>query len=195
MNDIDSMKIIDKTNLTEQTKFRLDEISKIENCFHQEINQRKTCSKELSKYTTAFDYIDKVLIVLSATSGGVSIILFTSVNGAPVKIASASFTLVFSLTTGIIKKLLNTKNKKKKHDKILLLAKSKLNSIEILISQALIDMGISHEEFVTILKEKDLYEKMKENVKSENEKQEIMRLNSVKSETLNKLCKKQPKIV
>ena len=195
MNDIDSMKIIDKTNLTEQTKFRLDEISKIENCFHQEINQRKTCSKELSKYATAFDYIDKVLIVLSATSGGVSIILFTSVNGAPVGIASASFTLVFSLTTGIIKKLLNTKNKKKKHDKILLLAKSKLNSIEILISQALIDMGISHEEFVTILKEKDLYEKMKENVKSENEKQEIMRLNSVKSETLNKLCKKQPKIV
>ena len=195
MNDIDSMKIIDKTNLTEQTKFRLDEISKIENCFHQEINQRKTCSKKLSKYATAFDYIDKVLIVLSATSGGVSIILFTSVNGAPVKIASASFTLVFSLTTGIIKKLLNTKNKKKKHDKILLLAKSKLNSIEILISQALIDMGISHEEFVTILKEKDLYEKMKENVKSENEKQEIMRLNSVKSETLNKLCKKQPKIV
>ena len=195
MNDIDSMKIIDKTNLTEQTKFRLDEISKIENCFHQEINQRKTCSKKLSKYATAFDYIDKVLIVLSATSGGVSIILFTSVNGAPVKIASASFTLVFSLTTGIIKKLLNTKNKKKKHDKILLLAKSKLNSIEILISQALIDMGISHEEFVTILKEKDLYEKMKENVKSENEKQEIMRLNSVKSKTLNKLCKKQPKIV
>ena len=195
MNDIDSMKIIDKTNLTEQTKFRLDEISKIENCFHQEINQRKTCSKELSKYATAFDYIDKVLIVLSATSGGVSIILFTSVNGAPVGIASASFTLVFSLTTGIIKKLLNTKNKKKKHDKILLLAKSKLNSIEILISQALIDMGISHEEFVTILKEKDLYEKMKENVKSENEKQEIMRLNSVKSKTLNKLCEKQPKIV
>ena len=124
-----------------------------------------------------------------------SIILFTSVNGAPVGIASASFTLVFSLTTGIIKKLLNTKNKKKKHDKILLLVKSKLNSIEILISQALIDMGISHEEFVTILKEKDLYEKMKENVKSENEKQEIMRLNSVKSKTLNKLCKKQPKIV
>ena len=195
MNDIDSMKIIDKTNLTEQTKFQLDEISKIENCFHQEINQRKTCSKELSKYATAFDYIDKVLIVLSATSGGVSIILFTSVNGAPVGIASASFTLVFSLTTGIIKKLLNTKNKKKKHDKILLLAKSKLNSIEILISQALIDMGISHEEFVTILKEKDLYEKMKGNVKSENEKQEIMRLNSVKSKTLNKLCKKQPKIV
>ena len=61
----------------------------------------------------------------------------------------------FSLTTGIAKKLLNiTRKKKKKHDKILMLAKSKLNSIETLISQALIDMKISHEEFITILNRK-----------------------------------------
>ena len=126
----------------------------------------------------------KVLIVLSAASGGVSIISFTCVFGAPVGIASASFTLIFSLTTGIIKKLLSiTRNKKKKHDKILMLAKSKLNSIETLISQALIGMEISREEFVTILKEKDKYEKMKENLRSENEKQEIMRLSSIKSKT------------
>ena len=70
-----------------------------------------------------------MLIVLSATTGGVSIISFTSVVGAPVGIASASFTLIFSLTTGMVKKLLSiTRNKKKKHDKILMLAKSKLNS-------------------------------------------------------------------
>ena len=62
-----------------------------------------------------------------------------------------------------------------------MLAKSKLNSIETLISQALIDMEISHEEFITILKEKDKYEKMKDNLRSENEKYEIMRLSSVKS--------------
>ena len=69
--------------------------------------------------------------------------------GIPVGIASANFTLIFSLTTVIIKKLLSiARNKKKKHDKILMLAKSKLNSIETLISQALIDMEISHEEFV-----------------------------------------------
>ena len=68
------------------------------------------------------------------------------------------------------------RSKKKKHDKILLLAKSKLNSIETLVSQALIDMEISHEEFITILKEKDKYEKMKDNLRSENEKYEIMRL-------------------
>ena len=78
-----------------------------------------------------FDYIDQALIVLSATSGRVSIISFTSIIGAPIGIASASFTLIFPLATGIVKKLLNiTRNKKRKHDKILMLAKSKLNSIE-----------------------------------------------------------------
>ena len=93
----------------------------------------KSCSKILSKYVALFDYIDQALIVLSAASGGVSIISFTSIVGAPVGIASASFTLIFSLTTGIVKKLLNiTRNKKKKH-KIFMLAKSKLNSIETLI--------------------------------------------------------------
>ena len=123
----------------------------------QKLIKEKKCSKELSKHVSAFDYIDKVLIVLSAGSGGVCIISSVSVVGAPVGIAGASFTLIFSLTTGIIKKLLSiTRNKKKKHDKILMLAKSKLNSIETLVSQALIDMEISHEEFITILKEKKI---------------------------------------
>ena len=149
------MNEIDKTNLSDQTKFRLNEISKIENYFNSEINQRKLCSKKLSKYVTAFDYIDKILIVLSATSGGVCIILSVSVVGVPVGIAGVIFTLIPSSTTGIIKKLLSiTRNKKKKHDKILMLAESKLNSIEVLVSQALIDMEISHEEFNMILKEK-----------------------------------------
>ena len=131
---------IDKMNLSEQTKFRLDERRKIENYFVEEINQRKS----YSKYVTAFDYVDKVLIVLSAITGEVSIISFTSIIGAPVGIVSASFTLIFSLTTGITKKLLNiTRRKKKKHGKILKLAKSKLNSIDTLISQALIDMDIN----------------------------------------------------
>ena len=86
----------------------------------------------------------------------------TSIVRAPVGIASASLTLIFSLATGIVKKLLNiTRNKNKKHDKNLMLTKSKLNSIETLISQALIDLDISHERFIRILKEKDKYEKMK----------------------------------
>ena len=69
---------------------------------------------------------------------------------------------------------------------MLMLAKSKLNSIETLVSQALIDMELSNEKYIAILKEKDKYEKMKENVRSENEKQEIMRLNSIKSKISNK---------
>ena len=169
--------------MTEQRKIRTDKITETEDYFYHEINQRKSCSKKLSKYVAVFDYIDQVLIVLSATSGGVSIILFTSIVGAPVGIASAGLTLFFCLTTGIVKKLMNiTRKKNKKHDKILMLAKSRLNSIEIL-SQALIDMEINHEEFVTILKKKDNYETMKDNLRSENEKYEIMRLGSVNSMT------------
>ena len=144
--------LIEHINLTDQTKLRLNKISKTEIYFNQEIKDRKLSSKKLSKYVASFDYIDKILIVLSATSGGVSIISFTTVIGASVGIASTIFTLIFSLTTGIIKKLLNvTRNKKKKHDEILVLAKSKLNSIEPLVSQALNDMEIGHEEFITVL--------------------------------------------
>ena len=170
MNESNSIEPIGKNILPEQTKF------------YEEINQRKSCSKKLNKYVEAFDYIDKILIVSSAISSGVSVISFTTIVGAPVGIAGASLTLSFSLTTGIVKKLLNiTRNQNKKHDEILMLAKSKLNSIETLISQALIDMDIRHEEFVTILKKKIKYEKMKENLSSENEEYKIMRLSSMKS--------------
>ena len=155
MNGCNSIEI-DKTNLTDQTKFRLNEITNIENYFIKEINQRKPCSRKLSKYVAAYYYIDKILIVLSATSGRISIISFTSIVRAPVGIASASFTLIFSLITGIIKKLLSkATKKKKKHNKILMLTKTKLNSTKTLVSQALIDLEIIHEEFLTIWKERD----------------------------------------
>ena len=95
MNKQISIEAIDKTDSSEQTKFWLDEISKIENFFIEEINQRKSSSKNLSKYVAAFEYIDKILIVLSATTGGVYICSFTSIVGAPVGIASASFILIF----------------------------------------------------------------------------------------------------
>ena len=173
---------IDKTKLSDQIKYRMYEIKKIENYFINEINERESYSKKLNKYVTMFDYIDKILIALSATTGGISIISFTSTIGVPVGIVSASFTLIFSVTTGIIKKLLSTAiKKKKKHDQILMLAKSKYNSIEALISQALNDLNITHEEFKMILNEKDKYEKMKYNLISENgdEKQETTKLSSI----------------
>ena len=97
--------------MSEQTKLRLSEIIRTENSFHQEINQRKSCSKKSSKYITAFDYIDKILIVLSATSSGVCIVSSVSVVGAPVGIAGTSFTLNYSVTTVIIKALLSIEEK------------------------------------------------------------------------------------
>ena len=182
INESNSIEILGKYSnlnaipLSDQTKFRRTEINKIKNYFNSEIQERKTMSKKLIKYIVAFDYFDKTLIVLSVTSGGISIIYFTSIIAVSVGISSASFSLIFSLTAGIIKKLLKiTKNKKKKHNKIIMFAKSKLNSIGTLISQALIHLEISHEEFRTIVNEKEKHEQMKEsigNTKSNDEKDE-----------------------
>ena len=115
MNESNSIEAIDRMNLTEQTKFQLDEISKIENYFYQEIDKENHTVKKLNKYVAAFDYIDKILILLSATTGGVSICPFMSVVGAPVEMASASFTLIVSLTAEIVKKIVmhNKKQKEK----------------------------------------------------------------------------------
>ena len=128
----------------------------------------------MSKYTAALDYTDKTLIVLSATSGGISIISFINVTGIPAGVISATLTLVFSLTTGIIKKVLKeTRKKKKKLSKIIMLAKSKLNSIETLMSQALIDLDIRHEEFKTIVDEKGKYDQRKENIRNKKSEEDF----------------------
>ena len=105
---------INKINLSEQTKFWLDEIKKIENYFINDINETKLCCKKLNKYVTIFNYIDKILIVLSAASDGLSIISFSSVVGAPAGIANANFALIFSLANGIVTKLLDITRKKRK---------------------------------------------------------------------------------
>ena len=92
-------------------------------------------SKRLSKYIVSFDYFDNLLIVLSVTIDSIFIASFPTVIGAPVGIVSASFS-VFSIFTGTVKKLLKTRrNKRKKQNKIFMLAKSKLNSIERKISK------------------------------------------------------------
>ena len=108
MNEGNSIEKIDRANLTDQTKFRLNKLSMIENYFIKEIKATKLNSKNWSNYVAAFDYIDNILIVLSATIVGVSLISFTADIGAPADIASPSFTLIFSLITGISKLLLST---------------------------------------------------------------------------------------
>ena len=123
-------------------------------------------SKKLSKYISFFDYFDKSLIVLSVTSGSVSLASFATVIGAPIGITSASLRLAFSLCTGLVKKLLKaTRNKKKKHNKIVMLARSKLNSIESKISEALINNQISYEDFITIINEERNYRDLKESIR------------------------------
>ena len=86
-----------------QQRFRLNKINEIKDCFVGEIKEREFMSKRLSKYITSFDYFDKSLIVLSVTTGSISIASFATVIGAPVGIISARFSLAFSISTGINK--------------------------------------------------------------------------------------------
>ena len=149
------------------TKYRLDEINKIKDYLNSEIKERKDIIKKISKYIVAFDYADKVFITLSASFGTLSIASYAMIVGIPAGIAGASLTLIFTVTTGVVKTFLNIKRKKKKkHNKIIALARSKLNTIENLISQALIDFEITHEEFSKIIYQKNNYEQMIDNIKS-----------------------------
>ena len=123
--------------------------------------------KKISKYIIAFDYARKLFITLSASFGTSSIMSHARIVGIPVGIAGASLTVLLTVTTGIVKKLLNiTRKKREKHNKVIALARSKLNIIETLISQSLTDFDISHEEFSKIIYEKNNYEQIRDNIRS-----------------------------
>ena len=149
------------SELKDLTKHRLDEINKIKDYLSSEIKERKDIIKKISKYIVAFDYTDKLFITLSASLGTLSIASYATVVGIPAGITGASLTLIFAVTTGVVKALLNiTRKKKKKNNKIIALARSKLNIIENLISQGLIDFEITYEEFSKIIYEKNNYEQI-----------------------------------
>ena len=134
-----------ETSNVNNQQFRLNKNNEIKNCFIVEIKERELMSKRLSKYIASFDYFYKSLTVLSVTSGSISIASFATVIGTPVVIASASLSLTSSLSTGLLKKLLKTtRNMKKKHNKIVMLATSKLNSKDSKLSEALMNNQISH---------------------------------------------------
>ena len=152
--------------LTDVNNYRLDKINKIRDYFNNEIKERKDIIKKLNKYLVSFDYLDKIFITLSASFDTLSIASYASVVGIPAGITGASLTLVFTIGTGITKSLLKlTKKRKKKHNKIIVLAKNKLNMIDTLLSSALNDSKISHEEFTNIINETSIYENIKENIK------------------------------
>ena len=146
--------------LTNVNKYRLDEINKIRDYFNNEIKKRKDIIKNLNKYLVSFDYLDKIFITLSVSFGTLSIASYASVVGTPAGIAGSSLTLIFTIGTGISKSLLNvTKKRKNKHSKIIVLAKNKLNMVDtVVLSSALNDFEISHEEFTNIINEANIYE-------------------------------------
>ena len=117
-------------NASHDQQFRLNKINEIKDYFIAEIKEREQISKNLSKYIASLEYSHKSFIVLSLATGSISIASFATVIGAPVGMMSASCSLAFSVTTGFVKMFLKTtRNKKKKHNKIAMLARSKLNSI------------------------------------------------------------------
>ena len=155
--------------LSNQQQFRLNKISEVKDYFVAEIKERELIIKRLSQYIASFDYFDKSLILLSITTGSISIASFAAVIAEPVGIVSVSFSLTFSIYRGIVKKLLKTtRKKKKKYNKIVMLARSKLNSIESKTSEALINNGISHEDFMTIINKEEKYRELKENIRMTN---------------------------
>ena len=134
---------------------------KTKNYVNAEIKKRELMSKRLSKYIASFDHFDKSLIVLSAGSGSISIASFATVTGTPVGRTSTSPSFTFSLSTGLLKKLLKTTRNKKKHNKTVMLGTSRLNSIESKIFEALMNNQISHEDFMTIINEETNYRESK----------------------------------
>ena len=102
------------SELKDLTKYRLDEINKIKEYFNAEIKERKDIAKKINKYIVAFDYADKGFITLSNSFGTLSIASYATVVGIPAGITGASLTLIFTVTTGVVKTLLNITRKKKK---------------------------------------------------------------------------------
>ena len=136
-------------NISNEQQFRLNKINEIKDYFLSEIRERELISKNISNYIASLDYFDKSLNVFSILLGSISIASFASVIEVPAGIIEASFGFTFSVTSGFVKKFFKKiRNKKKKHNKIVMLARSKLNSIESKISEALINNEISHEDYM-----------------------------------------------
>ena len=150
-------------------EFRLKKVNEIRNYLIQETNRNELMGKKHKNFCRILNYIKHSLIAIFTITGCVSISAFSSLVGIPIGIASSTIGLkICVITIGIKKYKLIIKKKRKKHDKIVLSLKSKLNSIEVLISQALIDLSISHNEFVLINNVLQDFYHMKEEIKSSN---------------------------
>ena len=148
-------------------EFRLKNKDETKNYLIEEIIQNELMSKKHKKVCTTLNYIEHFLILTSTVTGCVSISSFASLVGIPIRITSSAIVLKICAITATIEKYKSIiKKKKKKHSKIVLLAKSKLNSIEDLISKTLINSVISHDEFFLINNALKEYNEMKEEIKN-----------------------------
>ena len=148
-------------------EFRLKNIDETRNYLIEEINRNELMSKKHKKVCTTLNYIEHFLILASAIAGCISISAFVSLLGIPIGITSSVVGLkICAVTAGIQMYTSIVKKKKKKHDKMVLLAKTKLNSIEVLISKALIHSNISHDDFVLINNVLKEFDKMKKEIKN-----------------------------
>ena len=148
-------------------KFRLKNMDETRNYFLEEIKQNELISKKHKKVCTTLNYIEYSIILASTITACISISVFSSLIGILVGITSSAIGLkICAKATGIKKYNSIIKKKTKKHDKIVLLAKFRLNSIEVLISKTLIDSVISHDAFVLINNVLKQYNKMKEEIKN-----------------------------
>ena len=156
---------MDEGNLSQE--FRLKNTDKTRNCLTEEIDRNELMIEKHKKVCATLNYIEHFLILGSAFTGRISISVFASLVGIPIGITSSSIRLKICPITAAIKKYKSIiKKKNKKHDKIKLLAKSKLRRTEALISKALIDLNVAHDESLLINNVLREYNEMKEKIKN-----------------------------
>ena len=146
---------IETISLNKQTNYRLMEIGKIKDYLEQEIKYQQFLTSKLSKYLTGFGYADKILTVFLTVFSGTNIFAHVRERKQLLGLITSVFPLVFCLSSGVVKKLQQkTKTRKKKHNKLLYLAKNKLDCVGIFVSKSVMDGIIDHNDFLTIMKDK-----------------------------------------
>ena len=152
------------------SNYRLMKIGKIKDYFDQQIKYQQLLTSKLSKYLTGFDYADKILTVFLTVFSSTNIFAHVKGEKQLLGLITSVFSLLFCISSGVVKKLQQeTKTRKKKHIRLLYLAKNKLDCVEMLVSKSVMDGIIDHNEFFDIMKEKTDYD----NQKNEGDKNKL----------------------
>ena len=154
MNELKIPANLERISLNKQTNYRLIEIGKIKDYLEQEIKYQQLLTSKLSKYLTGFDYADKILTIFLTVFSGTNIFVHVKEEKQLLGLITSVFSLLFCLSSGVVKKLQHeTKTRKKKHNKLLYLAKNKFDCVEMLVRKSVQDGIIGHNEFLAIMTE------------------------------------------